>query len=70
MYKRQHYYEMGLVHPKAPSLRAPIYADGYRDGLDAVDSRGHVPVPTGPGLGVSYDWGWIEGNLAGLAIYD
>jgi hypothetical protein len=33
-----------------------LYADDYRDGLEAVDERGHVPVPTGPGLGVTYNW--------------
>ena len=32
---------------------------GYSDELTAVDTNGHVAVPTGPGLGVTFDWDWI-----------
>jgi L-alanine-DL-glutamate epimerase-like enolase superfamily enzyme len=68
--RNTNYYEMGLVHPKVRNARPPIYADDYRDGLDAVDKRGHVPVPQGPGLGVTYDWDWIKKNEVGCATYD
>ena len=37
-----------------------IYADGYRDGLDCIDKDGNVLVPTGPGMGVTYDWDFIR----------
>jgi L-alanine-DL-glutamate epimerase-like enolase superfamily enzyme len=63
------YYEMGLVHPKVPTARPPIYADDYQDGLEAIDRNGHVPIPTGVGLGVTYDWKWIEKNQVGLVTY-
>jgi hypothetical protein len=29
---------------------------------DALDADGCVPVPVGPGLGVTYDWEFIEKN--------
>ena len=67
--RNSNYYEMGLVHPKVPSLNAVIYADGYDDGLDAVDANGCVDVPEGPGLGVTYNWDLIERNRTGLVAY-
>ena len=54
------YYEMCLVHPKAPFLFPQPYKCDYRDGLDAIDRNGCVPVPQGPGLGVEYDWDYIK----------
>ena len=68
--RNTNYYEMGLVHPKVGRARPPIYADDYADGLDAIDRNGHVPVPTGPGLGVTYDWDWIKQNETGVAVYE
>ena len=53
------YYEMAWVHPDV-DLSRHVYASDYRDGLDAIDSEGCVPVPEGPGLGVTYDWALIE----------
>lgn len=50
------YYEIALVGPGMPNALPQIYADGYSDQLDAIDAHGTVPVPTGPGLGVVYDW--------------
>jgi hypothetical protein len=29
-----------------------------------------VPIPTGPGLGVAYDWEWIKKNEVGSAVYE
>ena len=55
------YYEVNLLHPvigNAWSL--PVYTCGYSDDIDAVDEQGCVPVPVGPGLGVEYDWAYIE----------
>jgi L-alanine-DL-glutamate epimerase-like enolase superfamily enzyme len=64
--RNTNYYEMGLIHPKAPASHPPhLYADGYRDDLDAIDEKGHVPVPQGPGLGVPINWEWIERNRTG-----
>ena len=52
-----HFYELGLVRPDIPAnpLQPPIYADDYGDEVGNVEQDGCVPVPTGPGLGVTYD---------------
>ncbi len=68
--RNTNYYELGLVHPKVKVTKPPIYADGYSDELDAIDANGHVPVPTGPGLGVSIDWAWVAKNRTGHAVYE
>jgi L-alanine-DL-glutamate epimerase-like enolase superfamily enzyme len=68
--RNTNYYELGLVHPLAPSSGSQIYADGYNgDNLDSIDDNGHVPVPTGPGLGTTYDWDFIEKNRIGLKSF-
>ena len=68
--RNTNYYEMGLVHPKVPSVNHfPVYADGYSDTLHDVDEKGHVPVPEGPGLGVELDWDYIAKHRTGLVEY-
>jgi L-alanine-DL-glutamate epimerase-like enolase superfamily enzyme len=68
--RNTNYYEMGLLHPRAPASHNPhLYLGGYADGLDAVDDRGHVPIPQGPGLGVDIDWTWVEKHRTGLVTY-
>jgi L-alanine-DL-glutamate epimerase-like enolase superfamily enzyme len=64
--RNTNYYEMGLVHPKVPDNRVPLYQDDYRDSLDAIDARGHVTIPQGPGLGVAIDWEWVNAHRTGL----
>lgn len=55
------YYELGLLDPKLGNpLMPPVYADGYTEDLSAIGRDGCVAVPTGPGLGVTYDWDWIK----------
>ncbi|MDP6667327.1 MAG: enolase C-terminal domain-like protein [Dehalococcoidia bacterium] len=68
--RNSNYYEMGLLHPKIGTMRPPVYADGYRDGLDAIDSNGCVQVPEGPGLGVTYDWEFIRERETGVAVWE
>jgi L-alanine-DL-glutamate epimerase-like enolase superfamily enzyme len=68
--RNTNYYELGLVHPKLPSRPRPVYSDGYSDALDAIDEHGHVPVPRGPGLGVSIDWDFVRHNQVGLIVYE
>ena len=68
--RNTNYYEMGLVHPKAPSSGdIPVYKDGYSDTLDAIDAKGHVAVPQGPGLGAEIDWEWVEKHRTGFVEY-
>ena len=63
-------YEMALVHPRAPcSYDVPIYGDSYRDALEVIDVRGHVPVPQGPGLGVEIDWDWVSRHQTAVVEY-
>jgi L-alanine-DL-glutamate epimerase-like enolase superfamily enzyme len=69
--RNTNYYEMGLVHPKAPASSGfPLYLGDYSDTLDAVDPSGHVAVPQEPGLGVEIDWGWVKKRETGVVEYD
>jgi L-alanine-DL-glutamate epimerase-like enolase superfamily enzyme len=68
--RNTNYYELGLVHPKIKSNRPPIFSDGYSDDLDAVDRRGHVAVPQGPGLGVTLDWDYVRRHESGKVVYE
>jgi L-alanine-DL-glutamate epimerase-like enolase superfamily enzyme len=69
--RNTNYYEMGLVHPKAPaSGDIPLYKDGYRDALDAIDEKGCVPVPQGPGLGAEIDWDWVNQHRTSVVEYE
>jgi L-alanine-DL-glutamate epimerase-like enolase superfamily enzyme len=38
--------------------------------MDAIDGNGNVTVPDLPGLGVTFDWGYIEAHRTGRAVYD
>ncbi len=69
--RNSNYYEMVWVHPRVPiSFVPPVYKDGYRDGLDAIDKNGCVEVPQGPGLGVEYDWDYITEHSTGVTVYE
>jgi L-alanine-DL-glutamate epimerase-like enolase superfamily enzyme len=69
--RNTNYYEMALVHPHCQNTQPPVYDGGYSDLIDTVDDRGHVSVPTDPGLGVEYDWAYIEEHATGATrIYD
>ncbi|WP_254546876.1 enolase C-terminal domain-like protein [Halomarina pelagica] len=69
--RNANYYELGLVGPDfgTPHVESPVYLDGYTDAVDEVDD-GHVSVQTGPGLGVTYDWDYVEENALGGRVYD
>jgi L-alanine-DL-glutamate epimerase-like enolase superfamily enzyme len=68
--RNTNYYELGLVHPRLARTKPPVYACDYSDELDAVDTRGHVPVPTGPGLGTPIDWDWVRAHQVGCVVYE
>lgn len=63
--RNTNYYELGLVAPgvEDTSRFCPIFTD-YNDAITAIDSDGCVPVPTGPGLGVTINWDWLNANTA------
>jgi len=69
--RNANYYELALVHPDCESPAPPIYSDGYSDKLDTIADDGTVSVPDGPGLGVQYDWDYIEANSTGsVHVYE
>jgi L-alanine-DL-glutamate epimerase-like enolase superfamily enzyme len=68
--RNANYYEMALVHPDAANTSPPVYLDGYEDQLETIDADGTVGVPDGPGLGVEYDWDYIEEHALGGRTYE
>jgi L-alanine-DL-glutamate epimerase-like enolase superfamily enzyme len=69
--RNSNYYELALVHPEVDNPIAPVYKGDYSDYIDAIDDEGTVPVPDGPGLGVDYDWDFIEANATGsVHVYE
>jgi L-alanine-DL-glutamate epimerase-like enolase superfamily enzyme len=68
--RNTNYYELGLVHPQLKTTKPPVYASDYSDELEAVDENGHVPVPTGPGLGAPVDWDWVHAHQTDQLMYE
>ncbi len=68
--RNTNYYEMGLLHPKVGPFQPAIYADGYRDGIDVVDENGCIDPPQGPGIGVLYDWEFINAHRIDGTVYE
>ncbi|MFO1047036.1 MAG: enolase C-terminal domain-like protein [Geminicoccaceae bacterium] len=60
--RNTHFYEMALIGPGMPNAVPPVYTCGYSDQPEGLGADGCVPVPDGPGLGVTYDWAFIEKN--------
>ncbi|HTM77933.1 MAG TPA: hypothetical protein VL133_09930, partial [Devosia sp.] len=40
----------------------PVFGSGYSDALEDIGADGCMPVPNGAGLGVDYDWDYINAN--------
>ncbi len=59
--RNTHFYEMALIGPGMANI-VPPYTCGYSDQPGDLDGSGQVPVPAGPGLGVTYDWEEIRKN--------
>jgi L-alanine-DL-glutamate epimerase-like enolase superfamily enzyme len=69
--RNANYYELALVHPDCQNTMPPVYEEGYSDMIETVDDEGTVSVPDGPGLGVDYDWEYIEDNATGsVHVYE
>ncbi|MFN0121399.1 MAG: enolase C-terminal domain-like protein [Blastocatellia bacterium] len=68
--RNTHFYEMALIGPGMPNLIPPVYTCGYSDQPEDLGKDGCVPVPDGPGLGVRYDWEFIERNRTALLVYE
>ncbi|HLT60036.1 MAG TPA: enolase C-terminal domain-like protein [Microlunatus sp.] len=68
--RNTNYYELGLLDPELgnPAM-PPVYAGDYVEDLSAIDpSDGCVPLPEGPGLGVSYDTDWIAAHTVATQV--
>lgn len=68
--RNANYYEIALVGPDCPNAIPPVYACGYNDQIDCIDADGTVPVPDGPGLGVRYDWDFIDAHAKARHVYE
>lgn len=68
--RNTNFYELALVNPKVRNPVPPVYACDYSDQLEAVGADGCYPVPTGPGLGVRYDWDYIERARTALHVFE
>jgi L-alanine-DL-glutamate epimerase-like enolase superfamily enzyme len=64
--RNSNYYELALVGPKIRNPCPPVHSCGYSDQLEDCDADGCFPVPDGPGLGVTYDWDYIEKHRTAL----
>lgn len=68
--RNTHMYEMALMAPGMPNVVPPVYSCGYSDQPEDLGEDGCVPVPTGPGLGVTYDWDFIEAHKTAELVFD
>lgn len=65
-----HFYEMALIGPGMANCVPPVYGEGYSDQPGDLSEDGCVPVPQGPGLGVTYDWDFIEFQTDQTLIFE
>jgi len=68
--RNTNYYEVALVGPDCDNAIPPVYLCGYSDMLDCVDDNGFVDVPVGEGLGVVYDWSYINKNKTQFEFFE
>lgn len=68
--RNTHFYELALMGPGMPNMVPPVYTCGYSDQPEDIGKDGCMPVPDGPGLGVQYDWDFIERNRTAHFIYE
>ncbi|MGH9298330.1 MAG: enolase C-terminal domain-like protein [Acidimicrobiales bacterium] len=69
--RNSNYFEVGLLHPNIAVTQTPLYEDPrWVDNLDAVDEHGCLAVPDGPGLGVDFDWAWIDDHTERVDVVE
>lgn len=68
--RNTNYYELAEVGPKLKNIIPPCYADGYKDELDSIDENGMIDIPNGPGLGVTYDWDWLDAHTTNRYVFE
>jgi L-alanine-DL-glutamate epimerase-like enolase superfamily enzyme len=68
--RNTNYYELALVAPGARNPVPPVFACGYSDEVEDVGADGCYPVPDGPGLGVTIDWGFIDRHRTQCHVFE
>ena len=68
--RNTHMYEMALMGPGMPNIIAPVYTCGYSDQPADLAADGCVPVPNGLGLGVCYDWDFINAHQTQHVVFE
>ena len=68
--RNTHFYELALMGTGMPNVIPPVYICGYSDQPEDVGKDGCVPVPQGPGLGVSYDWDFIRKHQTATHLFE
>ena len=68
--RNTNFYEVALVGPRCSNAMPPGYMCGYSDEVDSVGVDGCFPVPDAPGLGVTYDWAFINRNSTNVHVYE
>ena len=68
--RNANYYELTLCAPGIGNPKPPIYACSFSDSPEKAEADGTVPVPQGAGLGVVYNWDFIERNVLETVTFD
>ena len=68
--RNTNFYELAEVGPKLKNIIPPVYACAYKDELDSIDENGMIDIPNGPGLGVTYDWDWINAHTTQKYVFE
>ena len=59
--RNSNFYEVNLLHPNCKNpWSLPIYSNEYSDEINCIDKDGNVKVIDERGLGVVYDWKYIQ----------
>ena len=67
--RNSNFYEVNLLHPNCSNpWSLPIYLNNYSDEINCIDKNGNVAVPNFPGLGIEYDWDYIEKNKLNKSV--
>lgn len=67
--RNSNFYELSMVGPSRGCFTGHFYTCGYSDELDAVGEDGCFEVPQHPGLGVKYDWDYIEKQTSEVYVH-
>ncbi len=66
--RNANYYELTLCAPGVGNPQPPIYACDYNEDPEQVAADGTFPVPSKPGLGVEFDWDFINRNAISRTV--